>query len=65
MGGCLFEIIRGLIIITMMVIGIVFVGLLALGLYSCGLSVVDTVFCTLVVIVILCVAFFAHLLHLL
>ena len=49
----------------MMVIGVVFVGLLALGLYACGLSVVATVFCTLVVIVILCVAFFAHLLHLL
>lgn len=65
MGGCLFEIIRGLIIIIMIVVGVVFVGLLALGLYACGLSVVATVFCTLVVIVILCVAFFAHLLHLL
>lgn len=64
MGGCLFEIIRGLIVILMTIAIVVILGLLAIGLYACGVSVFLTVVIVLGVIAFLCYLFFASLIHL-
>lgn len=65
MGGCLLELIRGILVIIMTIIIFVILGVIAIGLYTCGVSIFMTVIIVLGIIAFLCYLFFASLIHLL